>query len=224
MNTLRGLSFQQKGFQILRILLSASRFGAESEDFATKLIIWRYRKDWWCGQEGHSGTMKSGASGKNPSQFAAQAPPSGCVLRQSCGGEVDQWISCYREEIVDRYTCRTPPFHMHSHCTVETTCVPWLKGLESSRRIVCQNFHTSTRHVSPCASQYTEHKHKFSPNYLSSVTDVIFSEPRPVVHASIYSLQRSTARWHFYGIQLLHRFSSLRGSSSSGFWSIHKVE
>ena len=40
--------------------------------------------------------------------------------------------------IEDRYTCPTPHLHMHSHCTVQTTCVPWLKGLQSSRRVVCQ--------------------------------------------------------------------------------------
>ena len=33
---------------------------------------------------------------------------------------------------VDRYTCRTPYFHMHSHCTVQTTCVPMLKGLKTN--------------------------------------------------------------------------------------------
>ena len=38
--------FSAKGKQILRISLSGSRFGAESEDFATKLIISVYREDW----------------------------------------------------------------------------------------------------------------------------------------------------------------------------------
>ena len=32
----------------------------------------------------------------------------------------------------------TPHFHMHSHCTVQTTCVPWVKGPKGLRRIVCQ--------------------------------------------------------------------------------------
>ena len=46
----------------------------------------------------------------------------------------------------------TPHFHMHSHCTVPTTCVPWLKGLKSSRRIVCQKTFTHPRvmfHLAP---------------------------------------------------------------------------
>ena len=63
---------------------------------------------------------------------------------------------------VDGYTCLAPHFHVHSHCTVQTTCVPWRKGPKGSRRIVRQNIHPSTRHVSPCASLYTEHQHKLS--------------------------------------------------------------
>ena len=41
---------------------------------------------------------------------------------------VDRWV--------DRFTCHTPHFHMHSHSTVQMTCVHWLKGPESSRRVV----------------------------------------------------------------------------------------
>ena len=49
------------------------------------------------------------------------------------------WIPWQSTGSVDRYTCRTPHLHhMHSHCTEQTTCVPWLKGPEGSRRIVCQ--------------------------------------------------------------------------------------
>ena len=43
----------------------------------------------------------------------------------------------------------------------------------------------STRHVSPCASRYTEHQHKFFLTCLSCVDVVFFFEPGPVVHASI---------------------------------------
>ena len=42
-------------------------------------------------------------------------------------------------------------------------------------------------------------------SYFSCVAVVLFSEPRPVVHAPIYPLWRSTAGWHFNGIPLLHR-------------------
>ena len=37
---------------------------------------------------------------------------------------------------VDRHLPQ-PHFHMHSHCTLPTTCAPWPKGPEGSRRIVC---------------------------------------------------------------------------------------
>ena len=66
---------------------------------------------------------------------------------------------------VDRYTCRTPHFHVHSHCTVQTTC-----ALGSSLSRGPKIGHSSTRHVSLCASQYTEHQHKFSLTFLSCVT------------------------------------------------------
>ena len=65
--------------------------------------------------------------------------------------------------------------------------------------------HSSTRHVSSCASRYTEHQHKFSPTNISCVTFVLFSEPRNEVHASTYPLWGSTAGWYFHGIPLLHR-------------------
>ena len=33
----------------------------------------------------------------------------------------------FLQHSVNRYTCLTPHFHVHSHCTVQTTSVPWLK-------------------------------------------------------------------------------------------------
>ena len=63
---------------------------------------------------------------------------------------------------------------------------------------------SSTRHVSLCASQHTEHQHKFSLTYISCFTVVLFSEPRPVAHVSINPLRRSTAGWSVCGIPLLH--------------------
>ena len=104
---------------------------------------------------------------------------------------------------VDRYTRHTQHFHTFSNCTDHTahmTCV-----LGSSLSCVPNIGRPSTRHVSPCASQHTEHQHKFSLTYLSCVTVVLFSEPRPVVQASISPLCRSKAGWYFYGIPLLHR-------------------
>ena len=77
------------------------------------------------------------------------------------------------------------------------------RGPRAQDELCAKNIHSFTRHVSLCASQRTEHQHKFSLTYLSCVTVVLFSEPRPVVHASICPLWRSTAGWYFYGIPLL---------------------
>ena len=60
-----------------------------------------------------------------------------------------------RREVLDRYTYRTPHFHMHSHCTVQTTCVPWLMGLEGSTRIVCHKH--SLIHASCFTLGFTVH-------------------------------------------------------------------
>ena len=113
------------------------------------------------------------------------------------------WIPWQSTGSADRYTCRTPHFHMYSHCTDHTAQMTCVHG--SSLSCVPKIGHSTTRHVSPCASQYSEHQHKFSLTYLSCVTVVFFSEPRPFVHASIYPPWRSTAGWYFYGIPLLHR-------------------
>ena len=98
--------------------------------------------------------------------------------------------SCSLSEPAVRYSCRTPHFHMCSDYTDHAARMHvyiWFKGHEgSSLSCVPKIGHSSTRHVSPCASQYTEHQHKFSLTYLSCVTVVLCSESRPVVHASTY--------------------------------------
>ena len=83
---------------------------------------------------------------------------------------------------VDRYTC--PQATFHDMCSL----APGARRAQGAQRLKLRpkKGQSSTRHVSPCASQYTEHQHKFSLTYLSCVTVVLFSEPRLVVHASIY--------------------------------------
>ena len=111
-------------------------------------------------------------------------------------------------ETEDRYTCRTPHVHMYSHSTHRTaqmTCVLGSRGFTSLRRMVCQNIHASTRHVSSCASQHTEHLHKFSLTCISCVTHVCLSDSRLVVYASIHPLERSAEGWHFHGTPTSHR-------------------
>ena len=68
-------------------------------------------------------------------------------------------------ECVDRYTCRTLHFHMYSDCTGHAARMHVYIG--TSLSCVPKIGHSSTRPVSPCASQYTEHMHKFSLTYFS---------------------------------------------------------
>ena len=75
-------------------------------------------------------------------------------------------------------------------CTVIAQCRRHVRLAHEGSSLSCvpKTGHSSTRHVSLCASQYAEHQHKFSLTYLFCVTVVLFSEPRLVVHASIYPL------------------------------------
>ena len=74
---------------------------------------------------------------------------------------------------VDRYTCRTPHFHMYSRCTDHTARMHVYFG--SSLSCVPNMGHSSTRHVSLCASQYTEH----STSSLSLTSPVLLSSFSP---------------------------------------------
>ena len=72
---------------------------------------------------------------------------------------------------VDRYTCRTPHFHMYSRChSTDDMCSLAQGAWGLKTNCVPKNIHSSTHHVSPCASQHTGHQHKFSLTYLSCVT------------------------------------------------------
>ena len=110
---------------------------------------------------------------------------------------VCQWVNSLMERFlqnpgtssVDRYTCRTPHFHMYSHCTDHTaqmTCAHWLRSWKAQDELCAGKKH-SFIHAS-CLARDTEHFLTFSFLYLSYVIVVLFSEPRPVVHTSIYPL------------------------------------
>ena len=99
---------------------------------------------------------------------------------------------------------RTPHVHTCSPSTDHTaqmTRVHWLKtscapkNVPSHPRVMSRPLLHATLSTS-------------SPS-LSSTSDVLlvvfFCEPRLVVHVSNHLLRRSTARWHFHGIPLLHK-------------------
>ena len=94
--------------------------------------------------------------------------------------------------------CRTPHFHMLSHCAARIDklkskdCLPEKILLHASWIIFAPHLarNTSTRSFS---------------TYLSCVTVFLNSESRPVVPDCIDPLRRSTAGWQFPGTPILHR-------------------
>ena len=126
---------------------------------------------------------------------------------------------CRQIHLTDATLSRVQSLH-RSHNT--NACVHWLKGLRAPDELCAKNIHSSTRHVSPCASQYTEHQHKFSLFYLSCVTVV----PLLPTHTCCSRAQLSTVKIH--GRMVLLRNStppqvmSPKGSSSTGLWSTQK--
>ena len=106
---------------------------------------------------------------------------------------------------------------MHSHCTVQTTCVAWLKGLEGSRRIVCQKH--SLIHASCFTWGLTVHRTPAQVVLLSSSSpnpDLLSTHP--LIHCE--DPRRDGISTEFHSPQV----RSPRGSSSPGFWSIHKIK
>ena len=123
---------------------------------------------------------------------------------------------------VDRDTCRTPHFHMHGliaqyrrHVFLGSRC------LRAQDELCAKNIHSSKRHVPSCASQYTEHQHKSL-----SPTSLCYCRPLVRTQTCCPRIHLSTVKIH--GRMVLPRNStppqvmSPRGSSSTGFWSIHQ--
>ena len=76
--------------------------------------------------------------------------------------------------------------HVQSLHSTDDLCA-WLKF-----ELRPQNIHSSTRHVSPCASQYTEHQHKFSLTYLSCETRPVVDTSNVKIHGKVVLQQKST--------------------------------
>ena len=131
-------------------------------------------------------------------------------------------ITLSRFRNVDRYTCRTPHFHMDSHCTIQTTCVSWFKGLKGSRRIVCQKH--SLIHASYFTLRLTAH---LTPAQVLSHQPLLCYY-RPLLRTQICCrrIRLSTAK--IRGRMVLLRNSTSpqvmnpRESSSTRIWSNHK--
>ena len=126
-----------------------------------------------------------------------------CVADVSCSLQTS---TCTRQrnelQSVDRYTCGTPHFsHAQSLHSTDDTCV-WLKT--SSLSCAPKTLTSSTHQGSSFAARDTEHFLTISFFYLSCVVFVYLSDSRPVAHASINPLRRSTAGWHFCGLPTSH--------------------
>ena len=91
---------------------------------------------------------------------------------------------------------------MYSHCTDHAARMHVYIG--SSLSCVPKIGHPSTRHVSPCASQCTEHQHKFSLTYLPLLC---CSRPLLRTQTCCPRIRLPTVKIHgryFHGIPLLH--------------------
>ena len=102
-------------------------------------------------------------------------------------------------QVVDRYTCRTPHFHMYSLSTEHTaqmTCVQWLKTSRAP-----QNISSSTRHDSSFATHDTERFFTVSilPLLCRLLLRIQICCPR--IQLSIAKIH---GRMRFHGIHLLH--------------------
>ena len=91
-----------------------------------------------------------------------------------------------------RYLQKETPAARHIFtCTV---IAQYRRHVGSSLSWVSKTGQSSTRHVSPCASQHTEHQHKFSHIYISCVTvDLLSTHPLPTakIHGRM-ALPRNT--------------------------------
>ena len=129
------------------------------------------------------------------------------------------------EELPDSRERAGAPVLLYSLCTdhaAQMTCV-------HGSRLSCvpKIGHPSTRHVSPCASQHTEHQHKFSLS-LSHLPLLCYCRLLLRTQTCCPRIHVSTVKIH--GRMVLVRNStppqvmSPRGSSSTGFWPTHKIK
>ena len=88
---------------------------------------------------------------------------------------------CFRWKATGQCSCRRMhlPHATFSHAqslhSTDDMCA-WLKFVLLTTCALGSS-HSSTRHVSSCASQYTEHQHKFSLTYLSCAAVFYLSDP-----------------------------------------------
>ena len=97
---------------------------------------------------------------------------------------------------------------MYSRCTVQTTCVPWLKGPEGSRRIVSQNTFTHPRvmfHLAPhnTLNTSTSSLSPTSPVLLSSASpDPDLLSTHPFIHCEDPRQDGTSAEFHSSTVSL----------------------
>ena len=113
-------------------------------------------------------------SGKVFGTCCVASPHGFCVADVSCSLQTSK-CTCQRHELrsVDRYTCGTPHFHMHSHCTVQTTRV------FGSRRQFCVALPKHSLHPPIMARPLLRATLSTSSQSLSSTPLVLFSSTSP---------------------------------------------
>ena len=115
--------------------------------------------------------------GKNSVSGGARRAAASTVggTRTDSWSHTQDWNACWYYASVDRYTCRTTHFHMHSHCTVQTTCAPGSRGTRLKTNCVPKTF-THPRamfHPTPHSTLNT------STSSLSPISHVLLSSSSP---------------------------------------------
>ena len=130
-------------------------------------------------------------------------------IRDVLRGESSRFLCCRRFLFATDFEMHTPKkcvakcgqihlrhatfSHAQSLHSTDDTCA-WLKT--SSLSCVPKTLTSSTHRGSSFAARDTEHFLTISFFYLSCVVFVYLSDFRPVAHASVCPLRRSTAGWH----------------------------
>ena len=97
-------------------------------------------------------------------------------------------------------------------------------GPRAQDELCAKNIHSSTRHASSCASRYTEHQHKV----LSHRPLLCYCRPLLRTQTCSPRIHLSTVKIHGGMVRVrnstLPQVMSPKGSSSTGFWSFHKIK
>ena len=144
-------------------------------------------------------------------------------------GPLGTWVAVASDKefnlfCVDRYTCRTPHFHMHSHRTAQTTCAPWLKELAGLKFELRPKIVFHPRVMFHLALHSTLNTSTSSLSYLPLLCDIRLPLRHQTCCPRIHlSAVKNHGRMALPRITNLSQVMSPRGSSSTGHCSTNQV-